>query len=67
MNNRTRQWIKASVRLDKHDPTMIATIPTNPKVEKICGRPILIFRRSSYEKYRHIYGDDLKVINDGDL
>lgn len=67
MNNRTRQWIKASVMLDKYDPTMIATIQTNVTVEKTIGRTILIFRRSSYEKYKQLYGDDLKVIDVGDV
>ena len=52
MNNRTRQWFKANAMVDKVDPQIVARV----------GNECLIFRKSSLEKYREKYGDELKVI-----
>lgn len=61
MNNRTRQWLKASAMLDKHDPQIMATVKD---FDTPCGvwRRIIIFRKSKLDEMRAQYGDDMEII-----
>ena len=67
MNDRTRQWLKVSHRLEKYDPSIVALVPIrNKSPDMFQMKSIHVFRRSQYTKVREQYGDELEVIL-GDL
>lgn len=58
MNNRTRQWFKASEMLDKYDPPVMAFVK-DPENEK--WKSALLIRKSQLEAAKEEYGDLLEV------
>ena len=61
MNTRTRQWLKASMRLEEHDPSLLALVP----VEMLGSwqtKQAVVFRKSRLQKMKDKYGDDMEVI-----
>ena len=62
LNKRFRQWMRASEMLERHDPSIIATI----KGERDAFRKIVVFRESALNAMKKEYGDDLRILFGGD-
>ena len=60
--SRFRQWMRASEMLERHDPSIIATI----KGERDAFRKIVVFRESALNAMKKKYGDDLIILFGGD-
>ena len=60
-NKRIRQWMKASNMLEKHDPTMIATLNSDDPNK---AYPCMIFRKSELPALKAQYGKRLVIISE---
>jgi len=61
MNKRTRQWLKASMRLEAHDPSILALVPSN-MIGSWQTKEAKVFRRSKLAEMREKYGEEMEVI-----
>lgn len=65
MNNRTRQWFRASAMLDRHDPQIMAIVKDFDTLHGV-WRYVVIFRKSKLEEMRAKYGHDMEIIVGGE-
>ena len=61
MNKRLRQWIRASEMLEKHDPSILASVREKRLDKEAYVDRVLIFRKSKLEEMREKYGDSLTI------